>query len=330
MCRVEVRPRSRRSSRSSMPHGSAPACWSSWRGVGEAARNRPDPSRTTPLGSLIWPRPPYRSMARPIAAACLLATALVLAFAPSADADVCRREKGCDFWDGNYHEYILYEVDTPQVDVLIVPPASPFATRDIETVGLAVQQWQAGIAALADPWFEQGFAIRSYTAGVDVPAADAAIDPEILVLTAEYNPVLLFGIGLQTPVGVCVADESTFHQHTGSPWASAMAECGTGGMACLAINTSFLLGGERLMHDLVAHEFGHCLGIGHVGDALDFNAKTVPMDDIMSYQEDPAQVHCVSSLNVKALQAVYAGLLGQPGFLPAGSYYHMSPSAYSQ
>src|SRR5687768_6333771 len=97
----------------------------------------------------------------------LLLAALLLAFAPTADADVCRREKGCDFWDADYHEYILYEVDTPQVDVLVVPPASPFATRDLETVGLAVQQWQAGISALADPWFAQGFAIHSYTAGVD-------------------------------------------------------------------------------------------------------------------------------------------------------------------
>lgn len=267
-------------------------------------------------------------MARPIVAACLLLTALTLL--PAADADVCRREQGCDFWDDQYHEYILYEVDTPDVDVLVVPPASPFATRDVETIGLAVDQWEAGIAALADPWFAAGFSIESYTAGVDVPATGAALDPEILVLTAEYNPVLLFGIGLQTPVGVCVADESTFHQHLGSPWASAMAQCGTGGMTCLAINTSFLLGGERTMHDLVAHEFGHCLGIGHVGDALDFNAKTVPMDDIMSYQEDPSQVHCVSSLNVKSLQAVYADLLGQPGQLFPGDYYTMSPSQYTQ
>jgi hypothetical protein len=254
----------------------------------------------------------------------------LLAVVPTSDAGVCRKEKGCDFWDGSYHEYILYEVDTADVDVLVVPPASPFATRDVETVGLAVDQWRTGIARLADPWFAAGFSIESYTLGLDVPSAAALADPEILVLTAEYNPVLLFGIGLQTPVGVCVADESTFHQHEGSPWASAMASCGAGGRTCLAINTSFLLGGERLMHDLVAHEFGHCLGIGHVGDALDFSAKTVPLDDIMSYQEDPSQVHCVSTLNVKSLQAVYAGLLGQPGQLYAGDYYHMAPSAYSQ
>lgn len=267
-------------------------------------------------------------MARTLAVLCLLLAAL--AFLPPGQSDICNKEKGCDFWDSNYHEYILYEVDTPQVDVLIVPPASPFATRDVATIGLAVDQWSTGIQQLADPWFASGFAIHPYTLGVDTPTPEALADPEIIVLTAEYNPVLLFGIGEQTPVGVCVADESTWHQHEGSPWASAMAQCGTGGMVCLAINTNFLLGGEGQMHDLVAHEFGHCLGIGHVGDALDFNAKTVPLNDIMSYQYNPAHVHCVSTLNVKSLQGVYANLLGQPGFLPADSFYTMAPSAYSQ
>jgi hypothetical protein len=267
-------------------------------------------------------------MARTIAVACLLLAAL--AFLPAGSSDICRKEKGCTFWDSNYHEYILYEVDTPHVDVLVVPPASPFATRDIATVGLAVEQWRTGIAQLADPWFASGFSIDAYTLGVDVPPPEALADPEIVVLTAEYNPVLLFGIGEQTPIGVCVADAATWHQHEGSPWATAMAQCGTGGMTCLAINTNFLLGGERQMHDLVAHEFGHCLGIGHVGDALDFDAKTVPLNDIMSYQYNPSHVHCVSTLNVKSLQGVYADLLGQPGQLLPGDYYTMSPSAYSQ
>ena len=265
-------------------------------------------------------------MARLLATACLLTAALALV--PSADAGICKKEQGCDFWDSSYHEYILYEVDTAQVDILVVPPASPFATRDLATVDLALDQWRSGIQQLADPWFAAGFSLDDYTLGVDIPTAEALSDPEILVLTAEYNPVLLFGIGLQTPLGLCVAQEEAFHQH--GPWASTMASCETGGQTCLAINTNFLLGGEVQMHDLVAHEVGHCLGIGHVGDALDFSAKTVPLDDIMSYQHDPDQVHCVSTLNVKSLQGVYAGLLGQPGQLLPGDYYTMAPSAYAQ
>ena len=53
-------------------------------------------------------------MARAIAAACLLLVAI--ATLPTADADVCRKEKGCTFWDSNYHEYILYEVDTSSIE----------------------------------------------------------------------------------------------------------------------------------------------------------------------------------------------------------------------
>jgi hypothetical protein len=84
------------------------------------------------------------------------------------------------------------------------------------------------------------------------------------------------------------------------------------------------------MYDLNAHEVGHCLGIGHVGDALDFDAKTVPLQDIMSYQNNPNQVHCVSSLNILALQEVYEPVLGTGPGQPPLSYVHMSPSSYTQ
>jgi hypothetical protein len=267
-------------------------------------------------------------MARTATVACLLLTAL--AFLPGTDAAICQTSAGCEFWDSNYHQYILYEVDTPHVDVLIVPPASPFATRDVEGIALAVDQWDAGIDAIADPWFANGFDIESYTLGLDVPSAEALADPEILVIAAEANPALLFGIGLQTPIGVCYAQEAAWHQHPGSPWGSVMAECGAGGQTCLALNTNFLLGGAKRMHDLVSHEFGHCLGIGHVGDAGDFDAKTVPLNDIMSYQYNPTHVHCVSNLDVESLQGVYAGLLGQSGQLLPGDFHSMVPSNYSQ
>jgi hypothetical protein len=54
------------------------------------------------------------------------------------------------------------------------------------------------------------------------------------------------------------------------------------------------------------------------------------MQDIMSYQSNPNQVHCVSSLNILALQAVYEPILGQgPGQVPM-TYVHQSPASYSQ
>ncbi|MEA3191169.1 MAG: hypothetical protein QOD77_1751 [Thermoplasmata archaeon] len=255
---------------------------------------------------------------------------LTLALTPVSDGEICTAAPGCEFWDENYHEYILYNEDTYKIDVLIVPSASPFVLSDLTTVRKAVDGWENGIQALGPAWMTSNLDLRTYTLGVDVPTNEALTDPEIVVLVSEHDPVLLFGIGLQTPFGLCRATGPT-HQHPGSSFVSAQVQCTQGGFMCLAINTNFLLGGSRQMYDLVAHEFGHCLGIGHVGDALDFDAKRVPMKDIMSYQYDASHVFCVSTLNIKALSAVYAhpSLLNQPGWQSAGTYVSMAPSAYS-
>ncbi|HUR61472.1 MAG TPA: hypothetical protein VM286_03805 [Candidatus Thermoplasmatota archaeon] len=256
--------------------------------------------------------------------------------------EFCVAASGCEFWDNDYHEFVLYDVDTPNVDVLIVPSASPDALDDTRIMRRAVDAWSAGIASTGASWFASGFHINAYTVGTDTPPASVLQDPEIVIVGAAANPVLLFGIGEQTPASICAARGGalqTFPVHEHDGMQILAAECTQGGMLCVALNTNFLLAdffqgtnGAIWLQDLVAHEFGHCLGGGHVGDALDFDAKTVPIHDIMSYQHDDTQVHCVSNLNVRVLEGVYAALLGQPasGQLHAGDYLTMSPAAYSQ
>jgi hypothetical protein len=261
--------------------------------------------------------------------------AALVPLAATTSTAICTTSSGCEFWDNDYHEYILYEVDTAKVDILIVPPVSPFATRDIVTIEKSVQAWEDGIQALAQPWFASGLQINHYTLGLDVPPADALSDPEIIIVSAEYNPVLLLGIGLQTPFSVCAqrggeVGERSGHAHEGTSFYHT--KCAVGGRTCVVLNTSFLFGGKNWMYDLNSHELGHCLGIGHVGDALDFDAKTVPLRDIMSYQFTPSQVHCVSTLNVRSLEGVFAEILGQPSSaaLHPGQYKHMPVSQYAQ
>lgn len=264
------------------------------------------------------------------AAAVILVT---LAVAPASDAYICTGPSGCEFWDGNYHEYILYNVDTYKVDVLIAPAASPFVLSDVTYIRKAIDGWENGIMAMGPPWLTSKFQMNTYTLGVDVPSTDALTDPEILVITSEHDPVLLFGIGLQTPLGICRATgPSHVHEGGGARFMAVQAQCTQGGLTCIALNTNFLFGGAYQLYDLVAHEVGHCLGVGHVGDAGDFDAKTVPMQDIMSYQQTPGQVHCVSSLNMLAIQAVYANpsVLNQAGYLAPGSYVQQAPTAYTR
>jgi hypothetical protein len=271
-------------------------------------------------------------MGRTLTTACLAFLA-ILVTSPSGSAAICTSASGCEFWDNDYHELILYEVDTGQIDVLIVPPASGTALWDLPAIEQGIAAWDAGIDALGPAWLANGVNIDSYVVGVDVPPQAALLDPEILVYSAAFNPFVLFGIGLQAPFSVCREQSSAAsvaHQHLDSDWLFQPMACEDGGIQCHVINTNFLTGTTRQMYDLNAHEVGHCLGIGHVGDALDFDAKTVPLQDIMSYQNNPNQVHCVSSLNILALQAVYEPVLGVGPGQPPMSYVHMSPASYTQ
>lgn len=252
---------------------------------------------------------------------------------PKDEPTFCKSEDSCTFWDDVYHEYVLYDVDTPTVDVLIVPSASPGASQDTQAIRQAVEAWGAGIQTLGASWFSEGLALNVYVLGVDTPPQEALDDPEIIVLSAEYNPVLLFGIGYQLPSTPCRGDAlESYAPHSHGGMTVYAARCESGGFTCIAANTNFLLGGTMRLYDLVAHEFGHCLGVGHVGDALDFSAKRVPIHDIMSYQTDEDQVHCVSTLNVRVLEGIYAPLLGVSSVQPlsAGDFYPMDPRAYAQ
>jgi hypothetical protein len=270
----------------------------------------------------------------------LLPIALLAIAVPGAIAEVCQSSNGCQFWDNSYHEYVLYEEDTTKIDVLIYPSAGPFSLRDMTTAKFAVQGWKDGINAFGATWFKSNMNISAYIVGKDtnIPA-DALTDPEIIIVMSQHNPVLLFGIGEQLPVSFCsqrdgLAAEGIPHVDPNSY--VQQFQCKSGGLTCVALNTNFLLEGTIQMYDLVAHEFGHCLGHclgpGHVGDALDFNAKTVPAYDVMSYMSKTLQVNCVSNMNVRVMEGIYAPLLGQSSsiFLEPGDYYTMSTSTYQQ
>jgi hypothetical protein len=269
------------------------------------------------------------------------------------------------FTDNNYHQYILYNMDQTEIDVLILPSASPYALRDVQLMQKSVQAWEDGINNLGPAWLANGLNIHVYRVGLD-PIPHAALwDPEIVVVPAEFDPVLLFGIGLE-PMGFLgfhychgvappypltsaqdFAKLPGFHTHEGSSWGvfkapadtnAAGRGCSNGGTTCFAINTNFLWTPDaqnlRDMYDLNSHEFGHCLGIGHVGDASDFTAVKYPKDDIMSYSDDgwnPGHVLCVSTLDIQGLEQVYGWLRGQTGYAasPADTYIQMAPASWS-
>lgn len=90
---------------------------------------------------------------------------------------------------------------------------------------------------------------------------------------------------------------------------------GDGGNICFAYNHAIdpipgvvedVLGMST--YDLVAHEVGHCLRLGHVGDAGDHQAVTVPYADIMSYTDQVAH-KCVSTLDLELFAVAMSSYL---------------------
>jgi len=281
--------------------------------------------------------------------ACL--TLALVTWSTPVSAATCPMDTTPDFTDDCYHEYVLYNVDESEIDILILPPASPYYLRDVAILKESTQMWENGINALGPAWLGSGVNLHPYSVGLDFVPEAALWDPEIVIVTGEVNPVLLAGIGLQSPVSWChgipppglfgvgtedlaerLTEQPGYHQHGSS--GMLMASCSNGGRVCFVVNTNFLwtpdVHNRRDMYDLNSHELGHCLGIGHVGDAMDFKAKVYPEDDIMSYESDghdPGHVLCVSTLNILALERVYGNLLGQSGYpaFGAGSFVHQDP-----
>lgn len=254
------------------------------------------------------------------------------AFSLEGHREFCASEAGCDFWDEQYHQYVVYDLDTTVIDVVLVPPTGPMALDSLAAQRLAVQQWKDGITELAQPWFRDNYTINVYAVGVDVPSISAVQDPEIIVISSAARNIV--GIGLEPAQIACLLVGGPMieyyggHMHGDS--SIFAANCTGTGFTCFAINVGDL--DFIRLYDLVAHEVGHCLGAGHVGDALDFKARYAPVDDIMSYQHNATRVHCVSNMNVRVLEGVYAHLLDIPEEdqvrLPRGSYYDFDPALY--
>lgn len=234
----------------------------------------------------------------------------------------------------------LNALDSPQVDVLVLVPVSPTAERDVRIMRQSVEMWEGGIDQLArrmkQPWLtDVDFHITVDALGGEFTTYPL-VDPEIVVVGT--NPVGGIGIGIDPAqfvgeLGIYDAqgvpctgisnpfDFATwsalpgFDTHHEQRSGTYVADCGgAGGNVCFAINGAIdpVPGMTEVfsLFDLVSHEFGHCLTVGHVGDGAEGSWGPVPTNDIMSYNEDPPGLSkCVSSLDVEGFALRMSGYL---------------------
>jgi hypothetical protein len=228
----------------------------------------------------------------------------------------------------------LNALDSPKVDVLVLVPVSPTAERDMRIMRQSVEMWEGGIDYLAGQmrldWLAAGMDFHITVDHVDL-AGDGGefttypiVDPEIVVIAT--NPAGGVGIGID-PVDFVFTNESLvpchnvqnpfdfeyweslpgFNDHHQERTGTYVEDCGgAGGNICFAINGAIdpLPGQIDVFNlfDLVSHEFGHCLTLGHVGDGAEGDWGVVPTNDIMAYSSDPPGLNkCVSTLDVEAV-----------------------------
>lgn len=258
----------------------------------------------------------------------------------------------------------LNGLDSPQVDVAVLVPVSPTAERDMRIMRQAVEMWEGGIDYLAGemdlPWLAEGVDFHITVDYVDLTGEDGGefttyplVDPEIVVIAT--NPVGGAGIGID-PVWFaselqitdpnlvpCHSIENPFdfdtwenmpgfNSHHEERSGTYVEDCGgAGGNVCFAVNGAIdpapgvtdVFG----LFDLVSHEFGHCMTVGHVGDGADGPWGPVPTNDIMAYSADPPGLtKCVSTLNVEGVATTMSHYLDVNGDEAIDEHDHVHPN----
>ena len=261
------------------------------------------------------------------------------------DRDEANPDNGC-----HHLKVGLNALDSPKVNVAVLVPVSPTAERDMRIMRQSVEMWGGGIDMLARKmnmdWLAEGVEFNVTTKLVPVDANGIPtkvvnlVKPKIVVIAT--NPVGGIGIGIDPadfmgevgftdgkglPCGSISNpfsmdawhDRPGFDGHHGELGGYYVAQCdGPGGQVCFSVNgavdpvpgtTDFFS-----LYDLVSHETGHCLTLGHVGDGAEGPWGVIPTNDIMAYSSDPVDVaKCVSTLDVEGFALQMSSYLDTNG-----------------
>jgi hypothetical protein len=192
---------------------------------------------------------------------------------------------------------------TPKIDVLVVPPVhgplyndenvldgpdpmtlTPFNSY-VRAAEDAIEAWERAVDRIGPRWLSRALDIEVYVLGRDVPPQDALEDPEVVAFFDETKGVVL-GFGI---------------------WSSTEEPCLLNSSSWLVYSFTY-----ADMYNVIAQEFGHCIGLGHVeGPLRDPYAADVPTYDPMNGQYRQGignagnRLNCVSNLNIAGLERAF-------------------------
>lgn len=235
----------------------------------------------------------------------VLLTALALAAPPLALAS---------HGDGSYDLPVWFQHSRRTLDVLIVPAehgpiyngdgvlggndpvaeANPLTNSYTRAMINSVDNWQLAIDTYAPAWLKDRLVINVQVLGDGTPLLPTQYE---IVIASDENKANILGIAF-----------------SGNP--------------CLVLNSKFFVTSFTYedMWSINAQEYGHCLGLDHV-------TGNHPTLDAMNgaYPHNPGAagnpLHCISNLDVKALEGVFANTMGQPSTL-WGATGSVAVSAY--
>lgn len=228
----------------------------------------------------------------------------------------------------DHEEDGIYEIPTSDVwtksklNVLIVPPehgqlynhygplggldpneVTPFKNSYLRAIEDSIAEWKRGVKKFGSRRLRKALKIKTYVLGRDHVPADVVQSPDILLVTDENKgPVLGFAMYTKP----CIVNNSRMFLR------------------------SFTYAD---MYNVNAQEFGHCLGLGHVGSqggADPTSSQKHPEHDVMngfyadSVGAQDTHLHCVSNLDVKGLEWTFSVLGGTRDdytvYMPAEKY----------
>jgi hypothetical protein len=183
------------------------------------------------------------------------------------------------------HEYeqpVWFTWTKLELDVMVLGVNDPVIGKAIRD---GIARWEFSIKNNAPAWLANGLKLRVYNPTLD-PLPPSGFQP--------------------TGIDIYVVPQGFMAIRT----------------ANVCVSTAPMIVGWGNLVKVVMHEFGHCLGLGHI---FNHGQEYEPSFDVMGGATSGSPP-CPSNLNLRVLERVYGGVVGQP----SGGRLTISASQYVQ